>query len=93
MKEFGVAAQDAIKPLGAEFIKKFEQDRLSGATTGLQLQRELAQRALEVGASEQDLQLLVADLLGGSPGEDVGVRNYINLLANLDEEIEKVNKE
>jgi len=92
LKEFGVAAQDAIKPLGAEFIKKFEQDRLSGAKTGLQLQRELAKRALEVGASEQDLQLLVADLLGGSPGEDVGVRNYINLLANLDAEIEKVNK-
>lgn len=92
LKEFSDSSREAIQPLGADFARNFEKDLKAGTKTGFTLLQDLAKQAQKVGISQQQAQLLVADLLGGSPGEDVGVQNLINTLANYDTILADVNK-
>lgn len=92
LKEFSQDTQDSLKPLGKEFNAQLKKDLNEGKKTGFQLFQDIANQAKKAGLSEQDTQKLVAGVFG-SPGEDVGSQRLIDLLANYQAELAKVNKE
>jgi hypothetical protein len=72
ISEFSQATQDALKPLGPKFNQELEKGLKTGSKTAFQTFVSIAEQAKKVGLTTQQTQLLIADALGGSPGEDAG---------------------
>jgi len=93
LSEFSQSAVDALKPLGAEFNKTLISDLKSGQKTAFQVFTDISKQATKVGLTRQQLQLLVADVLGGSPGEDAGRDKLIAFLNDFSDKMGKARAE
>ena len=91
LREFSDSTKESLAPLGADFVKQFEKDRAEGTKTGLQLVQDVTKRAKQIGISAQETQNLVVGIFG-TPGEDVGVNNIIDIFSNYEKILDDVNK-
>lgn len=83
LDEFSQAAVDALRPLGPEFNVQLKKDLKEGNKTTIEIVDNIIKQADKVKLSSQDTQLLIADLLGGSPGEDAGGRKLLDFLTQF----------